>query len=354
MGHHFRYKSQGRKHVVRIPQAYEHHRCKKHLSWVGSIALTGSPTPCQLRLPPPPCRCHILASTSCGCVFLLHGAINCPFQISLSNPLTVAVSFVVQTRGPFAINPSPTKKRLRSGVGDGSGGGGSKNSTGGKSTMVVAQSASSPCRDSDATLAAHKRTATATAAAVTSGASGAGARAGARAGAGRGPGEGPGVATAPVYTTPQPSRGHKTASTETKTNATEVGAVGAQRQTGALVGGRGAETSQPDQARGGGTEGGRGGGTGRRRGGGRGVASASQQQAVKLLPGQNYQMELVFLPATASEDIEEALQSSFCPGSEVRRTTVLPLYHNTPMNCRRLCCCVQCHGLIGGTLLLGR
>ncbi|CAM9765369.1 unnamed protein product, partial [Ectocarpus sp. 13 AM-2016] len=35
--------------------------------------------------------------------------------ISLSNPLTIPVSFRVETSGPFVINPSPPKKRLNSG-----------------------------------------------------------------------------------------------------------------------------------------------------------------------------------------------------------------------------------------------
>lgn len=36
-------------------------------------------------------------------------------QISLSNPLTIPVSFRVETSGPFVINPFPPKKRLNSG-----------------------------------------------------------------------------------------------------------------------------------------------------------------------------------------------------------------------------------------------
>lgn len=36
-------------------------------------------------------------------------------QISLSNPLTIPVTFRVDTNGPFAINPAPSKKRLHSG-----------------------------------------------------------------------------------------------------------------------------------------------------------------------------------------------------------------------------------------------
>lgn len=36
-------------------------------------------------------------------------------QISLSNPLTIPVSFRLETCGPFAINPTPSKKRLHNG-----------------------------------------------------------------------------------------------------------------------------------------------------------------------------------------------------------------------------------------------
>eukprot|EP00752_Nemacystus_decipiens_P011479 g10191.t1 len=36
-------------------------------------------------------------------------------QISLSNPLTIPVSFRVDTHGPFAINPAPSRKRLHNG-----------------------------------------------------------------------------------------------------------------------------------------------------------------------------------------------------------------------------------------------
>eukprot|EP00903_Cladosiphon_okamuranus_P011029 g10416.t1 len=39
-------------------------------------------------------------------------------QISLSNPLTIPVSFRVDTHGPFAINPTPSKKRLHKGRGN--------------------------------------------------------------------------------------------------------------------------------------------------------------------------------------------------------------------------------------------
>ena len=206
---------------------------------------------------------------------------------------------MVQTRGPFAINPSPTKKRLRSGVGISRGS--SKGTTGDRSTLAVSQSASSPSPGSDGTLGEHKRPAAAAAGAAAAAAVGSGAGAGAK------------PITAPIFTTPESSRRHRSTATEPDPSATLAGFVAAQQPTAETLGGREHGDSHPGKVRCGGGRG----GTGRRLRGGRSAASASQQRSVKLLPGQNYQMELVFLPATASEDITEALQSSFCPGSEV-------------------------------------
>lgn len=226
-------------------------------------------------------------------------------QISLSNPLTVAVSFVVQTRGPFAINPSPTKKRLRAGAADNSRG---DNSAGGMST-VLCQGVSPAPGGSGGNLANHQWT---SAAATT----------GAAAEAGRTAAETTAAGTAPAYTTPQSSRHQQQHSPTEKIkneNATADTSTVSRRR-GVALGHKGGQSQHGRCSGSGGT-------TGRNRGG-RGAALASQR-TVKLLPGQNYQMELVFLPARASAEMAQALQSSFCPGSEV--SAMIPSYSIPPL-----------------------
>lgn len=50
---------------------------------------------------------------------------------------------------------------------------------------------------------------------------------------------------------------------------------------------------------------------------GTGKGTTSPSQTVKLLPGQNLQLEIVFLPSKEGPHAAAALRSSFTPGSEV-------------------------------------
>lgn len=115
---------------------------------------------------------------------------------------------------------------------------------------------------------------------------------------------------APAYTTPQPSRRrqqHSMAENSPHQNAT-AGTNAAPRNTGEALR---QEGRQPQPRRCSGND-----GTARRKRDGR-CAAPDARRTEKLLPGQKYQMELVFMPARASAEMAEALQSSFCPGSEV-------------------------------------
>lgn len=51
--------------------------------------------------------------------------------------------------------------------------------------------------------------------------------------------------------------------------------------------------------------------------------TAVASKLVTLLPGQTLQLELVFLPARASNEMAAAIHSSFAPGSEVMRSVGL-------------------------------
>ena len=87
---------------------------------------THRPAPRTLRVIQSPRTLRIVAETVV-CKLLTRKVPNCLFvgllplldfagaQISLSNPLTIPVSFRVGTNGPFAINPTPSKKRLHNG-----------------------------------------------------------------------------------------------------------------------------------------------------------------------------------------------------------------------------------------------
>lgn len=160
-------------------------------------------------------------------------------QISLSNPLTIPVSFRVETHGPFAINPTPSKKRLHNGknaaqrcFGGGSGDGGAERREGDEQN--------------------HHQ--------------------GALGGGGR-----------------SPKRRRAAAGGRTADNSGAAGAAAA------------APVSTPAS----------------RRSTKRHHHHRQQDQAVLLLPGQNLQLELVFMPSRSPE-MSESLASSFSPGTEVR------------------------------------
>lgn len=191
-----------------------------------------------------------------------------PLQISLSNPLTIPVSFHVETEGPFAINPSPSKKRLSrvspsaAKYGVNSPGYNNNNNnvvktaTGGGATNPAPHNAATNDNNNDIT------TNTTTL----------------------------GNARRPSCRENKNRRG--TASVETGTApVVECGELRVNNQPGE--------------------------GTRQRRGNNR--TRNTSTRLVKLLPGQNLQLEVVFLPATASAAHGTAgiLQSSFAPGSEV-------------------------------------
>ncbi|CAM9318807.1 unnamed protein product [Ectocarpus sp. 12 AP-2014] len=163
-------------------------------------------------------------------------------QISLSNPLTVPVSFRVETSGPFVINPYPPKKRLNSGKTSfetqvtGGGGGGDDARCRGR-------------RRQQSQLAGNNSQATRS---------------------------GDGASCA--------NRGQRSASVMDTQDHNQHQQHHPQRQ------------------------------------------HRRSKDLISLLPGQNRQLEVVFLPSRASAEMSECLKSSFSPGTEdiprlVLRTT---------------------------------
>lgn len=175
-------------------------------------------------------------------------------QISLSNPLTIPVSFRVETHGPFAINPAPSKNRLQNGRNSSQ-----ERRSGGRS------SSSGGCGDDG--------------------------------GDDEEPKDGHGQ--------PQPLGflGQEGYSQKRRQTAAGVGGGGIAPETAATAGTVRGEEDPKSVA----------------------VEAAKQrhhhqqkrEQVVVLLPGQNLQLELVFLPSRGTPEMSQALQSSFSPGTEV-------------------------------------
>lgn len=178
-------------------------------------------------------------------------------QISLSNPLTIPVTFRLETRGPFAINSTPSKKRLpvrKKGLGLGY-------QTG---TATGALAATGNTEDS---MLDYSRISD--------------------------------VATKHAAFDDDNGNPHAFDPSEsTLKNSSKKAADGGGRMPGSGGSGNSAKRR------------------------GDGGASTSLSKSVKLLPGRNLQLELVFLPSKASGDVSAALQSSFTPGSEVYKHDV--------------------------------
>lgn len=190
-----------------------------------------------------------------------------PLQISLSNPLTIPVSFRVETRGTFAINPSPSRNRL------------------------------SRVQPSSSTKVNHGNATNYSSDTVDGGKT-------------------DGEQTLPPQNTAVPDKGEKNTATGTsggnarrpscrETKKLQQRTNPEDKQTAPTI--ECGEIRIADRS-----------GEGTRKKLENSRTRMTSTGLVKLLPGQNFQLEVVFLPAMApTHGTAGIFQSSFAPGSEV-------------------------------------